>query len=185
MSKIDTTVLHDGQLAVATIPQTGTIVSDNGAVDTTAVVQTSDGPQLCVKTVDLNGGGGGGGGGGADTSLSNLTNAGKIQIASLSAPSDTYDDLTLGASGDTYTMPSDGYICLWMAMTGAYSNIAIINSATGRSQCQYASGSLWLSATMAVHKGEELVIYYGAAGSATKECFRFYYAKGSESEKGA
>lgn len=184
MSKIDTTVLHDGQLAVATIPQTGTIVSDNGAVDTTAVVQTSDGPQLCVKTVDLNGGGGGGGGG-ADTSLSNITNAGKIQIAALSAPSDTYDDLTLGVSGATYTMPADGFLTLWMSMLGAYSNMAILNASTGRSQFQYAAGTIDLAITMEVHKGEVMTVYYGAASGANKNYFRFFYAKGNESEKGA
>lgn len=61
MGKNNATVLQDGQLAVATVPQTGTIISDASAVDATALVQTDNGPQLCVKTVDMNGGGGGGG----------------------------------------------------------------------------------------------------------------------------
>lgn len=62
MSKIDTNVLKDGQLAVATAPQNGTIISDASAVDATALVQTDNGPQLCVKTVEVGEGGGGGGG---------------------------------------------------------------------------------------------------------------------------
>lgn len=62
MSKIDTNILKDGQLAVATAPQSGTIISDASAVDATALVQTDNGPQLCVKTVEVGEGGGGGGG---------------------------------------------------------------------------------------------------------------------------
>lgn len=62
MSKIDTNILKDGQLAVATAPQSGTIISEASAVDATALVQTDDGPQLCVKTVEVGEGGGGGGG---------------------------------------------------------------------------------------------------------------------------
>lgn len=184
MSKIDTTVLHDGQLAVATLEQSGTLISGASPIDTTCLVQTEDGVQQCVKTFPL-GEGGGGGGGGADTSLSNLTNAGKIQIASLSAPSDTYDDLTLGVSGATYTMPADGFLTLWMSMLGAYSNMAILNASTGRSQFQYAAGTIDLAITMDVHKGEVMTVYYGAASGANKNYFRFFYAKGSESEKGA
>ena len=55
----------DGQLSVATVAQSGEIIPEEsrpGEKYTTALVQTDDGPQLCVKTYDLNGGGGGGGG---------------------------------------------------------------------------------------------------------------------------
>lgn len=58
------TKLVDGQLSVATVAQSGEIIPEEtrpGDVYTTALVQTDDGPQLCVKTYDLNGGGGGGG----------------------------------------------------------------------------------------------------------------------------
>lgn len=61
MSEIDTNVLRNGQLAVATIEQEGTIISTNGEIDTTALVQTDNGKQLCVKTFKLGEGGGGGG----------------------------------------------------------------------------------------------------------------------------
>lgn len=59
------TKMVDGQLSVATVAQTGEIIPEEdrpGDKYTTAMVQTDDGPQLCVKTYDLNGGGGGGGG---------------------------------------------------------------------------------------------------------------------------
>lgn len=62
MSEIDATLVKDGQKVVATVSQSGTIISDPSAVDATALVQTDDGPQLCVKTFEMGEGGGGGGG---------------------------------------------------------------------------------------------------------------------------
>lgn len=62
MSKDSATVIKDGQLAVATVPQTGTLVGAASEIDATALVETADGLQLCVKTCEVGGGGGGGGG---------------------------------------------------------------------------------------------------------------------------
>ena len=73
MSKIDTNVLHDGQLAVATVDQSGTITKKS-AINTNILVQTEDGEQLCVATYPLNGGGGGGGGSVAETTWFNGVN---------------------------------------------------------------------------------------------------------------
>lgn len=58
MSKNSATVIKDGQLAVATVPQTGTLVGAASEIDATALVETTDGLQLCVKTCELGGGGG-------------------------------------------------------------------------------------------------------------------------------
>ena len=60
MSKNSATVIKDGQLAVATVPQTGTLVGAASEIDATALVETADGLQLCVKTCEVGGGGGGG-----------------------------------------------------------------------------------------------------------------------------
>ena len=60
MSERDTTVLIDGQLAVATAAQSGELITGPSPIETTALVQTDDGPQLCVKTFNVGGGGGGG-----------------------------------------------------------------------------------------------------------------------------
>ena len=57
MSEINTQILQDGQLAIRTVAQNGTIVSGVSATDTTALVQTADGKQLCVKTVLVGPGG--------------------------------------------------------------------------------------------------------------------------------
>lgn len=74
MSKIDATVLKDGQLTVATFEQSGTLISGASAIDTTCLVQTEDGVQQCVKTFPL-GEGGGGGGAFSEASLSMPTGA--------------------------------------------------------------------------------------------------------------
>lgn len=57
------TTIKDGQLAVATVAQSGSIIPEPGkdpSKYTTCLVQTDDGVQQCLKTIDLNGGGGGG-----------------------------------------------------------------------------------------------------------------------------
>jgi hypothetical protein len=61
MSKDSATVIKDGQLAVATVPQTGTLVGAASEIDATALVETDEGLQLCIKTCEVGGGGGGGG----------------------------------------------------------------------------------------------------------------------------
>lgn len=61
MSELDANVIVNGQKAIATVAQTGTVIEDGGAIDATSVIQTESGPQKVVKTYDLNGGGGGGG----------------------------------------------------------------------------------------------------------------------------
>lgn len=60
MSEIDTNILRDGQLAVATVAMTGDVIQDGGEIDATSVIQTDNGPQKVVKTYSVGGGGGGG-----------------------------------------------------------------------------------------------------------------------------
>ena len=57
MSKINTQILQDGQLAIRTVVQDGAIVSGVSATDTTALVQTKAGKQLCQKVVLVGPGG--------------------------------------------------------------------------------------------------------------------------------
>ena len=136
--KNNATVLRDGQLAIATVGVNGTLVSGASDIDTTALVQTDDGEQLCVKTFPLGEGGGGGTSdytdlsnkpqingvtlsgnksssdlSVADTSLSNLTDNGKIKVAHLSSTSSLFDELTVPTNGAEVTAPSDGVY--WLA----------------------------------------------------------------------
>lgn len=59
MSELSPLVIQDNQLAVATVAQTGELITGPSKTDITALVQTDRGPELAVKAVNLNGGGGG------------------------------------------------------------------------------------------------------------------------------
>ena len=92
------TKMVDGQLSVATVAQSGTIIPEEtrpGDVYTTALVQTDDGPQLCVKTFEM-GEGGGGGGDVPDNvyTQDNLVAGTNISITRASQP--VFDENTLG-----------------------------------------------------------------------------------------
>lgn len=190
MSKIDTTVLHDGQLAVATVEQSGTIKTKS-AIDTTVLVETTDGEQLCVATLPLNGGGGGGGGDGADTDLSNLTNTGKIKAAHLAMPSGVYDDLTIPAvDGSDITVPADGYLCLRGVAQGESPVLGLSNKTTGMNITSNATfmSALDFGVTLPVKKGDSVKVgfyHVNFNDPAAPGFLRFIYANGSTSEKGA
>ena len=117
----------------------------------------------------------------ADIDLGNLSNAGKIVGSGLGMPSNSYDDLTLGASGDTYTAPADGYFFLHKAcgITSAY----LASSNTGNGYYDISWGPNFvaddLSLIIPVKKDDEIKIYYNATG--TTKNFRFIYAEGSKS----
>lgn len=55
MSELDINFVKDGQRAIATIVQSGDIVSSGGEIDATCVVQTDDGLQKTVKTTEITG----------------------------------------------------------------------------------------------------------------------------------
>lgn len=93
MSEKDTTVLKDGQLAVATVAQTGDLITGPSPIETTALVQTDDGPQLCVKTYSV-----GGGGGGGSSDYNDLSNKPHINGVTLSGNKSSADLHLQGAT---------------------------------------------------------------------------------------
>jgi hypothetical protein len=112
----------------------------------------------------------------------NLINAGRIEEtlatkvdvnSSWGFPSNRYIDLTLGASGTTYTAPANGYVYFSRTATAAgqyiilASNIAIKTTA--------ASASQMLQAYLPIRKGEVFTLNYTAA---TAGVLRFVYAEG-------
>ena len=121
----------------------------------------------------------------ADKDLTNsvgaLSSSAKEYFGGLGMPSDTYVDLTLGASGTTYTAPANGYF-----------NVAKLASASGQFLSMFGKGNLFAVQTTStasnnklgnlvpVLKGDTITITYNAGGSV--EIFRFIYAKGAESE---
>lgn len=104
----------------------------------------------------------------------------KKQATQASMPSGKYIDLTLGASGTTYTAPADGLFVINKRSTGAqqYVNIGKVDSIpTVGSFTAYASGvECW--SFQSVLKGEEVKVYYTCGGKL--EWFRFIYAVGSQ-----
>lgn len=103
----------------------------------------------------------------------------KKQATQASMLSGKYIDLTLGASGTTYTAPADGWFVINKRSTGAqqYVNIGKVGSiSTVGSFTAYASGvECW--SFQSVLKGEEVKVYYTCGGKL--EWFRFIYAVGS------
>ena len=99
-------------------------------------------------------------------------------ISGWAMPSSRYVDLTLGASGATYTAPANGYFCLDKAGT-QNEYIDIRNNTTGllRSKTTIsAPGTESIAVYMPCKKGDEIAVVYTATGTTNR--FRFIYAEG-------
>ena len=114
----------------------------------------------------------------ADTDLTNITNAGYIKMAGAGMPSSRYIDLTLGASGATYTAPADGYFLL--TMTGNQGEFGELFSDSVQSSSVIGSTGNWVRVSIPCRKNQIISSYYSATGDVMT--FRFIYAVGSESE---
>ena len=124
----------------------------------------------------------------ADTSLANLSTAGKDLASGLGMPSNRYIDLTLGASGSTYTAPANGYFCFNGKDSGntgtanfvmrnqtRYFGVAVTNTNSTRTPA-------WTGCILPAKKGDIVSYYYGGtlAFNNTNWSLRFYYAEGAE-----
>ena len=109
---------------------------------------------------------------------SNIGSVAKSYFSGLCMPSGTYDDLTLGASGATYTAPANGYVVV--SKRGGAADLYLNN--WGGSDNAYMVEARSVSASQAVtiafpvRKGEVFEIQYNLTGST--EIFRFIYAQG-------
>lgn len=98
-------------------------------------------------------------------------------IAHQAMPSRNYIDLTLGASGDTYTAPADGYITLAKTADGSDQYISLRNISTNQStNCFIPGTGLIGRATIPVSKNDGINVTYTAGGTTTT--FRFIFANG-------
>ena len=119
----------------------------------------------------------------ADVDLVNCTDAGNIVMAKASMPSDTYVDLTLGASGTDYTAPADGWVMFkkTAGASGQYFYIINISAYGGLySMIPDVPQGYEVGGYVPVKKGDTFRILYNLSG--TTNMFRFFYAQGSESE---
>ena len=115
----------------------------------------------------------------ADINLANVNNQAKILISEMAMPSNTYTDLTLGASGTAYIAPANGYVAFSKLTTGANQNITI-DCNNFRTLVWGAISTINLFTYMPVKKGDTYTVEYNAGGATNY--FRFIYAQGSESE---
>ena len=117
-----------------------------------------------------------------DLNAANLSTQGKSLISRLGMPSATYDDLTLGASGTTYTAPANGYYFLHKAGSGAGQYLTVINKTSSgdvsewQHICYDIFGGSQLTCLMPAKKGDKIHIGYSLGG--TTYTFRFIYAEG-------
>ena len=115
----------------------------------------------------------------ANPSLSNLTETGKICGAKLAMPSDTKVDLTLGASGSTYTAPANGWVAFVKQATGDQ-YFQARNTTTGWFNNVYGTNGKYASIIFPIKKSHVFRFDYDLGGSTA--LFYFIYAEGSKSE---
>jgi hypothetical protein len=105
--------------------------------------------------------------------------ANKEYISGLGMPSDRYIDLTLGASGSTYTAPANGkyYLAKISGATG-FRNIALSNVTAHYLVHDFSENTIGitLNANLEAKKGDIVRIDYTSTGSTID--FKFIYAEG-------
>ena len=109
--------------------------------------------------------------------LVNKTTA--AQAAHAAMPSDKYIDLALGASGQTYTAPADGYIYVHMHHTNDGDGwIDIYNKTNGMNV--KAGKRDYCSTSLPVRAGDTFEVGYSTTSyDSSRTIFRFYYVIGS------
>lgn len=120
----------------------------------------------------------------ADVDLTNVNNTGKIAIVHNTMPSNTYESVTIGASGASYTATADGY-CSFHATatsTSAYLSMYIKDGNDSviygyKSNCNLSTHALYV--TIPVKKGQT---FYSGYGNVSNLYGYFTYAVGNESE---
>ena len=116
----------------------------------------------------------------------NLINAGRIEetlvnkvdvSSSWGFPSNRYIDLTLGASGTTYTAPANGWFCINKTSTAGTQRVTLLNENSSIQVTQNSSvANQTLACYVPIKKGETCKVVYDAGG--TLAFFRFVYAEG-------
>ena len=114
----------------------------------------------------------------ANISLSNINNSAKVMMSGMAMPSDKYIDLTLGASGTTYTAPANGWINFGAiaSQNGAYCDL--INNSNGMvTSSNNVQLDASVNANLAVLKNTIVTVVYGYCKTSN---LRFIYAEGSK-----
>lgn len=114
----------------------------------------------------------------ADIDLSNVNSAGKSTGAGWTMPSNTYDELTIGASDTTYTAPANGWFLVRSAVTNKTSNYTgYLENTTKPARIPLGSYNYFTGGGyIPVSQGDSVVLHY--QNNVTVEYLRFYYAEG-------
>ena len=110
-----------------------------------------------------------------NSNASNFSQAGRSYLSGLSMPSSRYIDLTLGASGSTYTAPANGWFAVSKNALDVNQYLQIAGLAFLQTMYAVTAGAR-LDVCRPVRKGESVNIPYNASG--TTNYFRFIYAEG-------
>lgn len=141
---------------------------EDGNIDIGAAKFIGDGSELTGITTDLSGL--------SDTNLSNLTTTGKTKVSNLAMPSNSYINITVAASGSSFTAPADGWAYIQGNITSGGS-VKITNSTVGmESTSVVLAGFAPGRAYIPVKAGDIVYYYYNY----TPDAFKFYYSEGSK-----
>ena len=99
----------------------------------------------------------------------------KSTISGWSMPSNRYIDLTLGASGTSYTAPANGFFFV-EKVTEKVSQFLLFNTANMEQESLAVNAGNWVGGFVPVKKGMDCIIHYTASGAV--RFFRFIYAEG-------
>ena len=100
-----------------------------------------------------------------------------INMSAMSMPSGTYKDLTLGASGNSYTAPADGWVAINKFATSGGQWVSITSNNMGSQSSVPAANGTGVC-YLPVKKGDVFKVTYILGGTTTY--FRFIYAEGAK-----
>ena len=116
----------------------------------------------------------------ADIDLTNVNNSGTSRGAGWAMPSGTNINLTLGASGSSYTAPADGWIVLIKVATSNGQYLTLYNNTSLIESSIRSAASDAHAIYIPVKKGDKVYTYYSFGGTTNR--FKFVYAEGSKGE---
>ena len=118
----------------------------------------------------------------ADVDLTNVNNSGTSRGAGWTMPSNTYINLTLGASGTTYTAPANGWIVAYNENSSAGGVVLLNTNSYLRITTSPYAGFSDGSAFIPCKKNDVVQLLYTGTFGSTNGWLRFVYAVGSERE---
>ena len=101
----------------------------------------------------------------------------KLWISSQGKPSNKYVDLSLNATGSSYTAPANGWVTFAKRANNAneYNSIHLEDH-NCRWDCNATVANMWCSVSLPVKQNEKFIIEYTTSGELQR--FRFIYDEG-------